>query len=954
VLLFTDDGGLKWHRLLNNAVPGLNLIRFGDPKTGYALGDGSEQYPTGVFKTSDSGRRWEPVKGPRSPSWLAADFKDGKTGALTGAWSRLATLNDDVFGTAKVDNLGVRSLRGLQLRDGRGLAVGQGGLILTSASGGTRWGFAELKVPTEVLAAWDFHGLHSVGEHIWVVGRPGSVVLHSANRGAGWEICKTGQPLPLNGVYFFDEKRGWAVGEMGTVLMTGDGGRTWTVKRRGGQRAGVLFAHARPQDLPVDTLAVLGLEEGWLATCVRVTAPDPRSEAPARASDPQRFAGAARLAGGAAGEQLWQFPVPQHLRHADKNDLLKFWTGLHGVAAEKQMVRQMVLALRVWRPDVVVTDHPDPRVTGNAAGALVAEALHEAFAQAADPKAFPEQIEYLGLQPWRVSKVYALWDKADGSHVSVGATDELSRLESSARDFAAPAAGLLVDAAPVLPAQRYYRLLDTNLEKGAAQRHLMDGVPRTEAGVACRALRPTVEPTEAARKAASARRQFRTLVNGPVAGLADSDKLLGLLKPALAGLPEDQGAAAIYGMASAYARRGEWPSARELFLLMVERYPTHARTVEACRWLVRHGSSSEARRRHELSQFMMRGTVGVVGPRGPAKGENIKPVDFRQFPGGAAAQEVSGQGMPKADDFPHLVPQQRFANMKDPELARKWYTSSLELGNRLAAFGPLFASDPPTQFCLQAARRQLGQFKEAQEYYAWFKTAHADGPWREVAASELWLMERQGQPPRPVAACRRATTRPHLDGNLDDECWKGAQPLTFRNSAEETLKENPTQAWFAYDREFLYLALRCKHPTGRQVAPVKARPRDADLRAFDRVSILLDLDRDYSTCFQLQVDQRGCVCEDCWGDKSWDPKWFVAVRSEADCWQIEAAIPLRELTSDPVASGTVWACNVVRVLPGRGVQAWSLPAAVEPRPEGMGLLFFQGEQASPRPMPPAR
>ncbi|HYT94896.1 MAG TPA: YCF48-related protein, partial [Gemmataceae bacterium] len=319
VLLFTDDGGLKWHRLLNNAVPGLNLIRFGDPKTGYALGDGSEQYPTGVFKTSDSGRRWEPVKGPRSPSWLAADFKDGKTGALTGAWSRLATLNDDVFGTAKVDNLGVRSLRGLQLRDGRGLAVGQGGLILTSASGGTRWGFAELKVPTEVLAAWDFHGLHSVGEHIWVVGRPGSVVLHSANRGAGWEICKTGQPLPLNGVYFFDEKRGWAVGEMGTVLMTGDGGRTWTVKRRGGQRAGVLFAHARPQDLPVDTLAVLGLEEGWLATCVRVTAPDPRSEAPARASDPQRFAGAARLAGGAAGEQLWQFPVPQHLRHADKN-----------------------------------------------------------------------------------------------------------------------------------------------------------------------------------------------------------------------------------------------------------------------------------------------------------------------------------------------------------------------------------------------------------------------------------------------------------------------------------------------------------------------------------------------------------------------------------------------------------------------------------------------------------
>jgi hypothetical protein len=36
----------------------------------------------------------------------------------------------------------------------------------------------------------------------------------------------------------------------------------------------------------------------------------------------------------------------------------------------------------------------------------------------------------------------------------------------------------------------------------------------------------------------------------------------------------------------------------------------------------------------------------------------------------------------------------------------------------------------------------------------------------------------------------------------------------------------------------------------------------------------------------------------------------------------------------------LWACNVVRVLPGRGVQAFSVPADVQPRPEGMGLLMF--------------
>jgi hypothetical protein len=57
------------------------------------------------------------------------------------------------------------------------------------------------------------------------------------------------------------------------------------------------------------------------------------------------------------------------------------------------------------------------------------------------------------------------------------------------------------------------------------------------------------------------------------------------------------------------------------------------------------------------------------------------------------------------------------------------------------------------------------------------------------------------------------------------------------------------------------------------------------------------------------------------------------------------------LTGEPVTAGTVWACNVARVLPGRGVQGWSLPAAVEPRPEGLGLLVFQQHQPPPRSMP---
>src|SRR5262249_34885448 len=151
------------------------------------------------------------------------------------------------------------------------------------------------------------------------------------------------------------------------------------------------------------------------------------------------------------------------------------------------------------------------------------------------------------------------------------------------------------------------------------------------------------------------------------------------------------------------------------------------------------------------------------------------------------------------------------------------------------------------------------------------------------------------------------------------------RPLVLRDAGGNTAKEYRTEVRLAYDNEFLYLALTCKHPPDRHVPPVKVRPQDADLRQYDRVSLLLHLDRDYSNYFQLQVDQRGCVCEDCWGDRSWNPRWFVALKSEKDYWQVEAAIPLTELTGDAITVGRTWACNMVRTLPSRGVQAWSLP-----------------------------
>ncbi|HEV3445057.1 MAG TPA: YCF48-related protein [Gemmataceae bacterium] len=953
VLLFTRDGGLKWQRLATNVFPGLNRVRFVDAKIGFLAGDSSDQFPTGIFRTLDGGRTWQPVPGPRCTTWLAADFQSAQDGALAGAWTRLGLLRNGEFGKADMEDiLGGRAIRDLQVVGKRAVAVGQGALLLiSSASAGRTWGYANPNLPTEVKASWDFHGVHCLGDEIWIVGRPGSAMLHSHDQGRSWEIVRTGQILPLNSVFFRSERHGWAVGELGSILNTTDGGKTWRVQHRGGERAAILFVHARPISLPVDAVAMVGGDDGYLAAGLRVVSSDPASASPNRAAESMRLSAAMRMAGGAAGEMLWQFPMPQHLARADKKELVQAWNPLHADRAAEEMLRQLVLAIRIWRPDVVVTDHPDAEVSGWPADALVCEALHAAFAGARDPKVFPEQLTSLGLEPWEVKKLYHRWDSPQGAQVKADLTQVSHRLEATFRDFATPPSSLLADTPIALPTVRFFHLLDSRIPGAGNQPELMRGVELMPGGVARRKLPPTTGLAQEVEKAIRTRRNLQALAELPPTELSDPNRMLAQVGPMLANMPDDQAAPAAFAVANQFVRVGQWTLARELFLLMVDRYPLHPLSADAYRWLIRHNSSSEARRRQELGQFWMFSQTQIAASPEHVQAESGMATPPLRTVNGEEAVRTNPARPPRMVGWTNLNTNRedvthtnQLTMLSKEKETREWYQGSLDIGKRFAAFGPLYASEPSVQFCLQSAHRQLGEFDKAREWYNQFYREHADGPWRDAAGSELWLLDRNGMPPKPVVFCRQASARPFLDGDFKDACWQGLKPLALKNAVGDTVKDYPTEAWLAYDKDFLYVALRCRHPADRYVAPVKARPRDADLRPFDHVSLLLDLDRDYATYFRLEVDQRGCVCEDCWGDRSWNPRWFVALHSERDYWQIEAAIPMMELTGDTVTAGRAWACNIVRTLPGRGVQAWSLPAEVQPRPEGMGLLMFVPQQ----------
>jgi photosystem II stability/assembly factor-like uncharacterized protein len=920
VLLFTRDGGLNWQRLLAGALPGLNQVRFVDAANGFLLGDGTDQLPSGLFRTNDGGRTWEPVPGPRTMTWFAGAFADGKEGILAGAWARLGKLRADKFSVADdLERTDGRDIHGVHALSQQVIAVAQGGMVLTSVSGGARWGFASLKLPTDVLSCLDFNAVTGDGKNIWIVGRPGSVVLHSGDGGQTWRLQKTGSTLPLHGACFWGDRRGWAVGEAGIILATSDGGNTWQLQRKGGERAAVLVVQANAEDLPLDALVRLGAADGYLTAALRVVAPDPASAAPSCALEPMCYAAAARQAGGLSAETLWSFSLPQYCAAATREQVLDYWNRRHAQQAPHELLRQLVLALRIWRPGVVIGDHPQDR---RAAGSLVAEALQEAVRQAADASAFPEQIETLGLAAWQVGKVYALCDPA-GATVVHDNDEILDALQTTPRDHAAWAATLLPGGLGTLPRQRGYRLLQTQINEAGAPVDLMHGLPAKPAEA-----RRTMEPAEMDADLAKALREKRQLLL-LADSLEDPSALEARLLSTLAKLPEDHAVLAVSDIAGQYLRRGRWDLAHKSYALLVERYPAHPLAAPAYRWLIRHDGSSEVRRRYELKHFVLESK--------------------------AALKQASGKADPSTGIQPTLANGGKVepAALTSHIESRAWSQSSLDFGKRLAGFGPRYAADPSTVFCLQAARRSLGDGTGPAEWYGKFHGYVKDGPWHEAAHAELWLAGRTPQMPRKVARCRLTDVRPYLDGELDDPCWQGVKPLLLDNAAGDTASEYPTRALFAYDQEFLYIALQCKHPRGKQVAPVTSRPRDADVEPYDRVSILFDLDRDYATYFHLQIDQRGCVREDCWGELGWNPRWFVAIKSTEECWQVEAAIPLGELAGDRIALNTAWAFNVARIIPGRGVQSWSQPADVHPRPEGMTLLLFQqdADRAAAPPMP---
>lgn len=248
ILLHTTDGGKNWtHMSLDEKT--IQAIDFISTKEGWAIGGKSvvdESQAAGgfnvhwtVFHTQDGGQTWTEQKAGTEKSLSMLNptifFVNENEGWVTVDGIILHTEDGGKRWTAqKYKLVGPDKLEreiwtgGMYFLDEKwGWIVGKG--ILSTKDGGMSW-LQEPQMPFGNLSLNKI--VFVTSKKGWVVGEDGTI-FHTADGGLTWQRQGSSTSVELLGAHFVNSQEGWVVGDEGTILHTTSGGNTWVRQKSG-------------------------------------------------------------------------------------------------------------------------------------------------------------------------------------------------------------------------------------------------------------------------------------------------------------------------------------------------------------------------------------------------------------------------------------------------------------------------------------------------------------------------------------------------------------------------------------------------------------------------------------------------------------------------------------------------------------------------------------------------
>ena len=142
-----------------------------------------------------------------------------------------------------------------------------------------------------------------------------------------------------------------------------------------------------------------------------------------------------------------------------------------------------------------------------------------------------------------------------------------------------------------------------------------------------------------------------------------------------------------------------------------------------------------------------------------------------------------------------------------------------------------------------------------------------------------------------------------VDGVLDDEVWKRAQPITNFVQSDPMEGEpatEPTKVWVAFDTNTLYIAAYCYDEKPDELVLNDIR-EDFTPGSQDSFEVILDTFADRRNAFVFITNPAGARSDQQSANEgrevntSWDAVWSVQTNVVSDGWTLEMSIPFKSL-----------------------------------------------------------
>jgi hypothetical protein len=654
-------------------------------------------------------------------------------------------------------------------------------------------------------------------------------------------------------------------------------------------------------------------------------APDPSRRASFTTAE--RAHAAVILAGGAATDMAWRFPLPEAGLLSTSDAVLAKWNAANDGQALQRLEEHLVRRIRQWRPETIVTEDVSPRGE-NPLAHLTNQLTLAAVEKAADAAAYPDQIKQVGLSAWRVKKVFSLLPPEKQGLVNITPSQWAPRLGRSIAEQAELGRSLVVRDCVASPRNVGLSLPLDRLPQESGKRGVMSGVALQAGGEARRLLSdPPAGNLEYLSQIAQKRHNVEQLLDRMSSEATVGAGWLGQAADLTKGLSSRTAGEILWQLARKYQQTGKTREAADAMNLLLEKHPQHPLADAAALWLVQYYASGEvAWRERKGTRFEVRLATAATD----SDDTKVVPISRQNSYVKPATFTTVGEVGTAAPDF---NPAERAGR-------------ALALAKQIEQTRPTLYADPSLRFAIAAAARQAGQPRTAERFFQALTSTKSQSTWGASvwttnAAAEQWLFRSNETPPKKVCSVVPAGEKPRLDGRLDDMVWKISKPVSLK-AADGQDSAHPAAAVLTFDDEFLYIAVSCAKAQGVDYTSQDSpRTADKDLSARDRVTISLDIDRDYASYWRLTIDHRGWPAESCFGDQTWNPTWFIATSGDEQFWTAEVAIPLAEICPKKPQARDVWAVGIDRVIPRVGLQSFSRPAQVETLPEGFGLMVFE-------------